>query len=81
MHNRQVKFSVNNMLDAQGFTAHVTAAFQTYAMNASGIGPPTGSLAAEGAPRRMEGVDGALAKLKQGRTAFSDYPPGPEDPA
>ena len=81
MHNRQVKFSVNNMLDAQGFTAHVTAAFQTYAMNASNLGPPTGSLAAEGSARRLEGVAGALAKLKQGRTAFSDYPLDPEDPA
>ena len=81
MHNRQVKFSVNNMLDAQGFTAHVTAAFQTSAMNASNLGPPTGSLAAEGSARRLEGVAGALAKLKQGRTAFSDYPLDPEDPA
>lgn len=74
MHNRQVKFSVNNMLDAQGFTTHVTAAFQTYAMNASGMGPATGSLPAEGVGRRLEGVDAALDKLKQGRTAFSDYP-------
>lgn len=78
MHNRQVKFSVNNMLDAQGFTAHVTAAFQTYAMNAAGMGPATGSLPAEGVARRLEGVDGALAKLKEGQTAFSDYP-APED--
>lgn len=74
MHNRQVKFSVNNMLDAQGFTTHVTAAFQTYAMNASGLGPTTGSLPAEGVARRLEGVDAALDKLTQGRTAFSDYP-------
>ena len=74
MHNRQVKFSVNNMLDAQGFTTHVTAAFQTYAMNASGLGLATGSLPAEGVGRRLEGVDQALDKLKQGRTAFSDYP-------
>jgi enoyl-CoA hydratase len=73
MHNRQVKFSVNNMLDAQGFTTHVTAAFQTYAMNAAGMGPATGSLPAEGVSRRLEGVDGALTKLNEGQTAFSDY--------
>ena len=61
---RQIKFSVNNAQDAQGFTAQINAAFHVYA---------TGARFGEADPRLVPGrrqlspVARALAKLKNGR--------------
>ena len=61
---RQIKFSVNNAQDAQGFTTHINAAFHVYSTGAR-FGQPD--------PRMVEGrrqlspVARALAKLKRPR--------------
>ncbi len=58
---RQIKHSINNMQDGQGFTTHINASFMTYAVGAR-FGQPD--------PRMMQGkrqlspVAEALAKLK-----------------
>ena len=61
---RQIKFSINNMLDAQGFTTHITSAFHMYA---------TGARFGTADPRLVEGrrqlrpVQRAFEKLKRVR--------------
>ena len=59
---RQIKHSINNMQDAQGFTTHINASFMAYA---------TGARFGQADPRMVEGrrqlspVARALAKLRK----------------
>ncbi len=61
---RQIKHSINNMQDAQGFTTHINASFMTYA---------TGARFGQADPRMVKGrrqlspVARALAKLRKPR--------------
>ncbi len=58
---RQIKHSINNMQDAQGFTTHINASFMTYA-----VGAQFGQLDLRMMPgkRQLSPVAQALAKLK-----------------
>lgn len=71
---RMVKFSVNNMLDTQGFTAWTENAYHTYYINSLMRADPLKGPSGE---RRMVGVGHALDLLKEG------FPPTPhqEKPA
>ena len=64
---RMVKFSVNNMEDAKGFSHTVEAAFNAYQLNAmprSSFAPAGGERPGE--PRRLGGVQRALEHLELG---------------
>jgi 1,4-dihydroxy-2-naphthoyl-CoA synthase len=64
---RMVKFSVNNMEDAKGFSHTVEAAFNAYQLNAmprSSYAPAGGERPGE--PRRLGGVQRALQHLEMG---------------
>ena len=60
---RMVKFSVNNMLDTQGFTAWAESAYHTYYINSLMRADP---LVGANGERRMAGVGHAVELLKQG---------------
>ena len=60
---RMVKFSVNNMLDTQGFTAWTESAYHTYYINSLMRADP---LVGANGERRMAGVGHAIELLKQG---------------
>lgn len=60
---RQIKFSVNNCQDVQGFTAFSDSAFQTYFVTSGVRNDP---LVGPDGGRRMEGVAHAKALLERG---------------
>lgn len=69
--NRMVKFSVNNMLDAQGFTAFSDSAFQTFFVSATHLNASMGDASSRPpGTRRLPGVARALDLFKRG------FPPG-----
>ena len=57
---RQIKASINNMLDAQGFTTHINSAFHTYAMGARFGTPDPRQVPGK---RQLSPVKRALEKL------------------
>ena len=59
---RQIKHSINNMQDGQGFTTHINASFMTYATGA-GFGSPDPRLVK--GRRQLSPVAQALAKLQK----------------
>ena len=63
---RMVKFSVNNMEDAKGFSHTVEAAFNVYQLSSmpKRVFPPAGG--ERPGPRRLGGVERALQHLEQG---------------
>jgi enoyl-CoA hydratase len=61
--HRMVKFSVNNMLDTQGFTAFSDSAFHTYFINSGARDESSRDVTAE---RRLPGVGKAIDLLKRG---------------
>ncbi|MFN8508314.1 MAG: enoyl-CoA hydratase-related protein [Dehalococcoidia bacterium] len=61
--NQQIKFSINNCQDVQGFTAFSDSAYQTYFVNSVIRADP---LVGPGGERRMEGVAHAKELLQRG---------------
>ncbi len=59
---RQIKHSINNMQDSQGFTTHINASFMTYATGAR-FGQPDPRMVS--GKRQLSPVARALAKLRK----------------